>query len=630
MIVLFLNHKMQSCGVYQYGFRVFNILQKSNTNTYIYKEIENYNEYIDITNIIKPNIIIYNYHAATMTWLNNNNILKNTKNIGIPHESNGNMFDLIVSINPNEPETNKIFNIPRPIYENVDKILDNYKITNKKIEEFINYTEGSNVPIFGSFGFGFLFKGFDKIIKIVNDNYDAAIIKLVITFADMDPNKDANINNILQICNSIIRKPNVKLMILTDFLTNEEVLLFLKSNTCNIFLYDKLEGRGTSSVIDYAISVNKPFVISDSSMFCHVYSDDICVYKTNIKDAIENSKKMLPNLVKKYSNKNLINKVNKIACFTKTTNFKGIFYNSKKAMCSIYESGLMVYKCLKKSHMYELEYTEDTNFLYNYDFCVVNQHVTVNNWITENMIKKFNNPAFCIVTEVSFSNNYIDKSPNYYSAYIVLDSSINENKNIYGFPRPLEDYIVPTTIESSIPIIGSFGFATEGKYWYKIVEETQKEFDKAIIRFNIPKATYVPNHQGRINVVIQRCNAVLKNPNIKLEITHHNFSKEELINWCANNTVNCFLYNRENIYTSGLCATADQAIMSGKPLLVSKDCTFRHIHKYIDYYPNISIKQAIQNTTNGVKKMKNDWSSNNFLKKFESIFVLYKNIVIRI
>ena len=312
MIVLFLNHKIQSCGVYQYGLRVFNILQKSNTNTYIYKEIENYNEYIDITNIIKPNIIIYNYHAATMTWLNNNNILKNTKNIGIPHESNSDMFDLILSIDPNESETNKIFGIPRPIYENVDKIVNNYEITNKKIEEFINYTEGSNVPIFGSFGFGFLNKGFDKIIQIVNDNYDYAIIKLTITFAHFDPKKDENIKQILQICNSIIRKPNVKLMILTDFLTNEEVLLFLKSNTCNIFLYDKLEGRGASSVIDYAISVNKPFIISDSFMFHHIYSDDICVYKTNIKDAIENSKKLLPNLLEKYNNKNLINKIDSI------------------------------------------------------------------------------------------------------------------------------------------------------------------------------------------------------------------------------------------------------------------------------------------------------------------------------
>ena len=43
MIVLFLNHKIQSCGVYQYGLRVFNIMKKSYTYTYIYKEIDNYN-----------------------------------------------------------------------------------------------------------------------------------------------------------------------------------------------------------------------------------------------------------------------------------------------------------------------------------------------------------------------------------------------------------------------------------------------------------------------------------------------------------------------------------------------------------------------------------------------------------
>jgi hypothetical protein len=47
-------------------------------------------------------------------------------------------------------------------------------------------------------------------------------------------------------------------------------------------------------------------------MFRNIYSDDICVYKTNIRDAIENSKKLLPNLIEKYSNKNLIDKVNKI------------------------------------------------------------------------------------------------------------------------------------------------------------------------------------------------------------------------------------------------------------------------------------------------------------------------------
>lgn len=393
MIVLFLNHKIQSCGVYQYGLRVFNILKKSYMYTYVYKEIDNYNEYIDITNKIKPNIIIYNYHGATMSWLNNNNIFKNTqniKNIGIPHESNGDMFDIILSIDPNESETNKIFGIPRPIYENVDKLLDNYKITNKKIEEFINYNEGANVPIFGSFGFGFTNKGFDKIIRIVNNNYDAAIIKLVITFAHFDPNRDANINHILQICNSIIRKPNVKLMILTDFLTNEEVLLFLTSNTCNIFLYDKMEGRGISSVIDYAISVNKPFVISDSYMFRHIYSDDIFVYKTNIRDAIKNSKNMLPILLKKYSNKILINKIDSII------NTLNMFNNANK-----------IFDYEVSAYYHSQNYTETAN-------------------VTHKLVALFNNYKNNNVNTFTVSNNIFTVSNN-----IFTDTHINVVKTLF-------------------------------------------------------------------------------------------------------------------------------------------------------------------------------------------------------
>jgi FkbM family methyltransferase len=307
-------------------------------------------------------------------------------------------------------------------------------------------------------------------------------------------------------------------------------------------------------------------------------------------------------------------------------NFEGIFYNSKKAVCSIYESGLMVYNCLKKSPFYNLTYTEESNFLYNYDFAIVNEHLTVNNWVTEEMINTFNKPVFCIVTEVTYTENYIDKSPNFYTAYIVLDSSIKEKNNVYGFPRPLEDYLIPKYHDNKIPIIGSFGFATAGKNWHKIVEETQNNFEEAIIRFNIPFASYVQDNAEIINEIITKCNSILINPKIKLEITHNNYTKEELINWCAQNSINCFLYDREEFFGSGLCSTTDQAIVSEKPLLVSKDITFRHIHKYIDFYPNISIKEAINKTTYGVKKMKEDWSSKNFFDKFQNILFKYITI----
>ena len=312
MKILFLNHTIQSCGVYQYGLRISNILKKSEKNTYIYVEIEDYSSYLNAITRYEPNLIIYNYHGDTMPWLNSNNIQRTVKNIGIPHESDPYKFDIILSIDPNENEIDNIFNIPRPIYENVDEITNTYKISDKNVEDFINYNEGLDIPIFGSFGFGFACKGFDKIVSIINSQYDKAIIKLLITYPHFDDNRDSNNNYVTQLCNSINLKPNIKLIISHHFFSNEEILLFLKSNTCNIFLYDKMFGRGTSSVIDYAISVNRPIIISDSYMFRHIYSDNICVYKTDIISAIENSKMILPTFLDKYSNINLINKVDRI------------------------------------------------------------------------------------------------------------------------------------------------------------------------------------------------------------------------------------------------------------------------------------------------------------------------------
>jgi hypothetical protein len=63
--VIFFNHKVQNCGVYQYGFRVFQIIKATDTINYIYKEISSLEEYkAAISDSHSQNIkaIIYNYH----------------------------------------------------------------------------------------------------------------------------------------------------------------------------------------------------------------------------------------------------------------------------------------------------------------------------------------------------------------------------------------------------------------------------------------------------------------------------------------------------------------------------------------------------------------------------------------
>lgn len=295
---------------------------------------------------------------------------------------------------------------------------------------------------------------------------------------------------------------------------------------------------------------------------------------------------------------------------------RGIFYNSKKSLCSIWESGKMCYDSLKNSEKFTLDYSENQFLDYSYDFAIFNQHLGVNNWITFEMVRKFNKPTFCIVTEVMFNNDPAGLSPKYFSHYIILDPTINETEKYHAFGRPLEEFelSIVQEINYDTPEIFSFGFATSGKNWSGIIDAVQNEYDNANIHFNIPRGDYVSTHDSVINQIKEKCQNGLK-PGIKVKITQDVLSKKELIEICSTKTINCFLYNRN--LRAGLSAVTDQAISSGKPLLISKDLTFRHIHKYITPYPDISIKDAIKN--NNVLKMKNDWSSLNFLLKFEKI-----------
>lgn len=312
MNILFLNHKKKQCGVYQYGHRIYNILKFTKDINYEYYELDSIEEY---NNLISKNIyyaIIYNYHPGTMNWLNEHNIRKDILSIAIPHEVNVSFFNITCDIDPDAKETNIHYSIPRPIFENIEEILSNVNYSSEENKNFINVHINENLPIFGSFGFGFEFKGFDKIVKLINDNYDHAIIKFIIPTADFCYCSNELNEKIRSLCYSLNVKSGIKLLISHAFFTNEEILKFLSNNTMNIFLYDKLDGRGISSAIDYAISVKKPIGISDSHMFRNIYSDEVSVYESSIEYCMENSVNYYNKYLEKYSNENLRNKFKNI------------------------------------------------------------------------------------------------------------------------------------------------------------------------------------------------------------------------------------------------------------------------------------------------------------------------------
>lgn len=312
--VLFLNHSVINCGVYQYGKRLFDVLHKYETlYTFLYHQVNNLYEYeclvhkyIESTKSGEA-IIMYNYHEATMPWLHRGVMSSNIKHIGIPHETTRHLFDKVIDI---DPSSGKETSIPRPLIEWYES--NKYISNNLNLNNFINNGIEDDITIIGSFGFGFDSKGFHKIVTKVCREYDNALIKILIPVSHYDPYRERTIHRTMEKCNIENTKPGVKLLFCTEFMSESELMVFLGSNSLNLFMYDKLEGRGISSAVDYAISSGKPLGISSSHMFRHIWCEDIDAETKTCKDLIVSGGKWVNNVKCQGWNDKIVYKINEI------------------------------------------------------------------------------------------------------------------------------------------------------------------------------------------------------------------------------------------------------------------------------------------------------------------------------
>jgi hypothetical protein len=300
---------------------------------------------------------------------------------------------------------------------------------------------------------------------------------------------------------------------------------------------------------------------------------------------------------------------------------KGLFVNNIKAQDSIYESGIMVFNCLRLSVNYQLDYIEvdssKRTIPLGYDFYFFNYHPGTMPWLDTSALKKIPALLFTMVLEVLPNDPFVMCPDHHFHAYCVLDPTVKvNNPRVFPFPRPLDHaHVLQPYVEKEVPVIGSFGFATRGKGFQHVVDAVNKEFERAVIRINIPFGNFVPDSEQYSNVLEDMCRQRAK-PGIEVVVTHDYMNKQELIDWCSQNTLNCFLYDRN---MPGLAATTDQAIVAGRPLSVSKNDTFRHVLAYLPPYSQWSLKESIEKSSVAVQQMQQDWSQEHFMRQFQNI-----------
>ncbi|MGA2678409.1 MAG: hypothetical protein ABSF37_03795 [Sedimentisphaerales bacterium] len=306
--ILFVSHKKAQCGVYEFGKSITDVLQHSKRYQFIRVECSSL---VELQTAIAKNApvgIIYNYYPSVLPWvatkiapkLYKNNIASlSIPQIGIIHEITQRVADAATNYKKRllfggaSHLINSLFDFyiaPDPTLLLRNPLV--YK-TGRMIPSYQNNFPVPLKPVIGSFGFGTPKKGFENIVRLVQQEYDEAVIRFNIPAADFGGDKQGvRARGIAEKCKSLITKPGVQLIVTHEFMDDKTMLDFLAQNTVNVFLYehDMTSGKGLSSAIDNAMAVQRPIVVSDGVMFRHIFDVEpsVCVTKNDLKTIIKN------------------------------------------------------------------------------------------------------------------------------------------------------------------------------------------------------------------------------------------------------------------------------------------------------------------------------------------------------
>jgi SAM-dependent methyltransferase len=323
--ILFVSHKKAQCGVYEFGKSISDVLQHSKRYQFVRVECSSFEQLSDAIAGNSPSAIIYNYYPSVLPWIvghivsqvyiSNINSIK-IPQIGIIHEITQNIADSATNYR-NRILLCNILQLSNSLFDfyigpDPTLLLRNlivYK-TGRLIPVYQNNFPVPSSPVIGSFGFGTPKKGFENIVKLVQQEFDEATIRFNIPAADFGDSNGLHAREIVQRCKALITKPGIRLIVTHDYLDEKGMLDFLAQNTINVFLYehDADSVRGLSSAVDNAMAVQRPLAISNGIMFRHLFdvNPSICVAKNSLKTIIQNGFAPLQKYYNQWNAENLL------------------------------------------------------------------------------------------------------------------------------------------------------------------------------------------------------------------------------------------------------------------------------------------------------------------------------------
>ncbi len=238
--------------------------------------------------------------------------------------------------------------------------------------------------------------------------------------------------------------------------------------------------------------------------------------------------------------------------------------------CGVYQFGRNLFETLKKNGGISWSYREcgsgselqDAMSDTLPDLVLFNHHPLTMPWLKKETLPPSNAVRFGLVHSVT--QDIVDRAePGLFDFIIGLDPTlIPRNPVALRVPRfiPAGPSVMPPI--PKVFTVGSFGFATPGKGFQRLCGLVNSEFDRAIVRINLPAHDQSDIVSAKtVEAVVEGCRAAITKPGIELAITHHFFENAQLVDFLAWNTINAFL--DDDTPTTGISSVLTHSFDTG-------------------------------------------------------------------
>lgn len=264
MNVLFVNSREKACGVHQFGLNLFSCLRGPGSIDFSYIEAASDAELEAMMRVTQPEIVLFNFYPCTMPWvsLDTLNMVRRfgAKAVSIYHEVRITGFDALIypdsTFAGNYKQLTQWFPMGRPLPP--------------AAPEGARFRE---VPTISTSGFGFTWKGHERLTQMVIDQFLKATLRLHLPFAKFGDADGTQARATAQRCREIVDGTGIELQVDHDFMDPDRFVSWLAESDLNAYLYDEADAtRGIASTTDHALAARRPIAVTRTRMFRHLHS----------------------------------------------------------------------------------------------------------------------------------------------------------------------------------------------------------------------------------------------------------------------------------------------------------------------------------------------------------------------